>query len=179
MITPILALAFTKLLLWRARTIKPRDTSLLRLSRYTEFCLWSTRKMLSKGDYNVVPTEVTRLGRLRSMRSTKGTSTGSCAQKHTDTNPSNATNTGYLGSLCRSMRVDSLVLSSTGKIWCLVDLTLSSESVRRLPLPLPLVTKICLRFLLLLLYSREEKTEGFCIQYHGSYGVRWITHLPI
>ena len=100
------------------------------------------------------------------MRSTKGTPTGSCAQKHTDTNTSNATNTGYLGSLCRRMRVDSLVLISTGKIWCLVELTLSSESVRRLPLPLPLVTKICLRFLLLLLYSREEETEDFCIQYH-------------
>ena len=81
-------------------------------------------------------------------------------------------NTGYLGSLCRCMWVDSLVLSSTGKIWCLVELTLSSESVRRLPLPLPLVTKICLRFLLLLLYSREEKMEGFCTQYHVfSYGV--------
>ena len=107
------------------------------------------------------------------MRSTKGTPTGSCAQKHTDTNTSNAINTGYLGSLCRRMRVDSLVLISTGKIWCLVELTLSSESVHRVPLPLPLVTKICLRFLLLLLYSREEKMEGFCTQYHVfSYGVR-------
>ena len=71
------------------------------------------------------------------------------------------------------MREDTLVLSSMGKIWCLAELTLSSESVRRLPLPLPLVTKICLRFLLLLLHSREEKMEGFCIQYHiFSYGVR-------
>ena len=31
------------------------------------------------------------------MRSTKGTPTGSCAQKHTDTNTSNANNTRYLG----------------------------------------------------------------------------------
>ena len=144
--------------------------------------------MLSKGDYDLVPrpfwlfgqhgpkrqkTLGRRLGRLRGMHSTKGTPTGSCAQINTDTNTSNATITGYLGSPGRSMRADSLMLSSSGKICCLVELTLSSESVLRPPLPLPLVTKICLRFLVALLYSREEKTEGCCIQGHVfSYGVR-------
>ena len=76
------------------------------------------RKMLSKGDYDLVPrpfwlfgqhgpkrqkTLGRRLGRLRGMHSTKGTPTGSCAQINTDTNTSNATITGYLGSPCRSM----------------------------------------------------------------------------